>query len=131
MAHDKYGWVEGLTLLSMVLYLSAETRSEMAAIIHLPEQYWPAVEELPGDLERVAAAIEEHVPGDGVRITLLLAQIFHGQPMYFRSVDNFLRKWRHDCIRADYDRGGVTAKVLATRYRLSLRQVEKILSSSK
>lgn len=101
----------------------------MPDVIHLPEEYWPAIEELPGDLRRVAEAIDEHIPGDGVRLTLLLAQIFHGQPVYFRSIKRYLTSLQHDRIRADYDLGGVTAKVLATRYRLSLRQVEKILSS--
>lgn len=98
-------------------------------IVHLPEEYWPEAKELPGDLRRVAEAIDEHIPGDGVRLTLLLAQIFHGQPVYFRSIDRLITAWQHDCIRSDYDRGGVTAKILATKYRLSLRQVEKILAN--
>ncbi|WP_169701498.1 hypothetical protein [Desulfobulbus propionicus] len=101
----------------------------MLEIVHLPEQYYPPIEDMPGDLRRVADAIEEHLPGSGVRLTLLLAQIFHGQPVYFRSVKRFITAWQHDCIRAEYDQGGCTAKVLATKFRLSMRTVEKILAS--
>lgn len=100
----------------------------LAEIIHIPERYWPAIEELPGDLRRIAEAIERHIPGHGVRLTLLLAQIFHGNPVYFRNIKPLLRAYRDDAIRAEYDQGGVTAKELAMSYRLCLRQVEKILA---
>jgi Mor family transcriptional regulator len=96
-------------------------------LIHLPPEYHPAIEDLPGDLKRVAEAIEEGIPGEGVRLTLLLAQVFHGQPVYFRTVEHLIRRWRDDRMRAEYDGGLFTAKELATKIRLSLRQVENIL----
>lgn len=99
----------------------------MNDLIHLPPEYHPDIEDLPGDLKRIAEAIEEGIPGEGVRLTLLLAQVFHGQPVYFRTIDNLIRRWRDDRMRAEYDAGGVTAKELATKLRLSLRQVENIL----
>jgi Mor family transcriptional regulator len=99
----------------------------MNELIHLPPEYHPAIEDLPGDLKRVAEAIEEGIPGEGVRLTLLLAQVFHGQPVYFRTVEHLIRRWRDDRMRAEYDGGLFTAKELATKIRLSLRQVENIL----
>ena len=97
-------------------------------LIHLPHEYHPAIGDLPGDLKRIAEAIEAGMPGNGVRITLLLAQVFHGQPVYFRTVDNLIRGWRDDRMRAEYDTGLITAKELATKNRLSLRQTENILA---
>lgn len=100
----------------------------MMELIHLPLEYHPAIEELPGDLKRIAEAIEAGIPGEGVRLTLLLAQVFHGQPVYFRTIENLIRRWRDDRMRAEYDSDLITAKELATKNRLSLRQVENILA---
>lgn len=97
-------------------------------IIDIPEEYRPDIDELPGDLRRIATAIEEAIPGMGVRLTLILAQIFPGQHMYFRSAEEFLIAYRDEAIRTEYDQGNVTAKELATKTGLSLRHVEKILS---
>lgn len=99
----------------------------MFELIHLPPEYHPPIEELPGDLKRIAEAIEAGIPGEGVRLTLLLAQVFHGQPVYFRTITNLIRRWRDDQLRAEYDLGLITAKEGATKVRLSLRQVENIL----
>ena len=100
----------------------------MDEIIDIPEPYRPTIEELPGDLRRIAAAIERHIPGEGVRLTLLLAQVFGGMPVYFRQVKQYLRPIRDDAIRAQYDQGGITAKELAMLHRVSLSTVEKILA---
>jgi len=99
-------------------------------VIDIPDEYRPAIEELPGDLQRIAEHIELHRPGRGVEITLLLAQIFRGQNLYIRNIDYLLRQIRDDAIRAEYDRGGVTGRELATRWGLSQRMVEKILASA-
>lgn len=103
-------------------------REDMSEIVNLPEGYWPEIEDMPGNLQQISRAIEEHIPGQGVRLTLLLAQIFPGQNIYIRSAVSFIRNWRNDRIRADYDRGGVTAAELAYKYRLSNRQIHTILS---
>ena len=34
-------------------------------VIEIPAEYQPRAEDLPGDLARIAAAIEEHRPGQG------------------------------------------------------------------
>ena len=99
----------------------------MAEIINIPEPYRPSIEELPGDLSRVAAAIEEHIPGDGVRLTLLLAQIFGGTPVYFRRVDRLLRVMRDDAMRARYDIGDVNMKEIALLFGVSLSTAERVL----
>lgn len=102
----------------------------MRDIVDIPVEYRPAIEDLPGkDLRRLATAIEEHRPGEGVAIVLLIAQLFPGIPLYLSSVQKFIDQIRDDAIRAEYDAGGVAAKDLAIKWRpLSLRQVEKILA---
>jgi len=97
-------------------------------IINIPPEYQPEIADLPGALEQVAEAIEAHIPGQGVRLTLILSQVFAGQYVYFRNTNMFVLSWRNDRIRADYDLGGVTVKALASKYRLCQRSVEKILS---
>lgn len=100
----------------------------MAEIIDIPAAYRPGIDELPGDLSRVAAAIEEHIPGDGVRLTMLLAQIFGGTPVYFRRVDKWLRIMRDDAMRARYDLGDVSMKELALLFGVSLSTAERVLA---
>jgi len=97
-------------------------------IIDVPEAYRPRIEELPGDLRRVAEAVESVLPEMGVRLTLILAQGFPGQHMYFRSVKEILINYRDEAMRSEYDLGNITAKELATRTGLSLGHVEKILA---
>jgi len=97
-------------------------------IIDIPEEYRPAIDELPGDLQRIAAVIEEVIPEHGVRITLILAQAFPGHPVYFRNPVKVIAAYRDNAMRAEYDRGGITAKELAIKTGLSLRYVEKILA---
>lgn len=100
----------------------------MDDVIDLPEQYWPKVEELPGELRRIAGAIDPYFPGQGVRITLILAQVFPGHNLYFRQVKHIIRQWRDDSMRNAYDQGDVTVKELARLYRMSERNTEKILA---
>lgn len=100
----------------------------MAEIIDIPAAYRPGIDELPGDLSRVAAAIEEHIPGDGVRLTMLLAQIFGGTPVYFRRIDKWLRIMRDDAMRARYDLGDVSMKELARLFGVSLSTAERVLA---
>ena len=100
----------------------------MAEIIEIPAAYRPTIDELPGDLSRIAAAIEEHIPGDGVRLTLLLAQVFGGTPVYFRRVDRFVRPIRDDAMRARYDQGDVSMKEIALLFGVSLSTAERVLA---
>ncbi len=104
-----------------------EMESTMTDIISIPEDYWPKIDALPGDLARIAEIIEEHRPGLGVDLTLFLAQAFRGQHIYLRNVDFLLRQIRNDSIRREYDH---CAKVrdLALKWKLSTRWVEDILN---
>lgn len=104
--------------------------TEYKKIVEIPEEYRPKIEDLPGDLARIAEEIERSLPGHGVEKTLLLAQIFRGQPVYFRNIDSLIRRIRNDAIRKEYDRGGVTMLQLAGRFGLGLRQIKYILADT-
>lgn len=96
-------------------------------VIKIPPEYWPAIEELPGDLAMIASSIEQQAPGNGVKLTLMLAQTFRGQKLYFRNVDYLVRQVRDDSIRSAYDNGAKVME-LGIKWNLSRRAVEKILS---
>lgn len=98
-------------------------------IVHLPPEYTPKAEELPGDLHRIALGFEGEFPGQGVRITLALAQLFGGQYLYIRKADVFVRRWRDDSVRRRYNQGDITVKELVTMFQLSARQIFNILGS--
>lgn len=100
----------------------------MSALIHIPKTYRPTPEDLPGDLSRIAEAIEEHLPDKGVELTLMLAQIFGGQPVYFHKVEYLLRQIRDDAMRCEYDQGGITMVELAHKYNICHSRVKQILS---
>lgn len=97
-------------------------------IIEIPEEYWPEIEDLPGDLSRIAAEIEQHWSGMGVKMTLFLAQVFRGQPFFIRNIDALIRQIRDDAMRREYDGGDVTMLQLATKWRLGHRRVKQILA---
>ena len=99
-------------------------------LVDLPPEYLPPPSELPGDLARIAAEIESFLPGQGVRLTLALCQIFPGQAVYFRNPGRWLRAWRDQVIRRLYDGGGESIKSLATATGLSCRQIDTILAQS-
>jgi Mor family transcriptional regulator len=97
-------------------------------IVRLPAEYIPEIDELPGDLARIAAAIDEALPGRGVELTLIIAQVFPGQPLYIRNIEYLIRRRRDDAIRDRYDQGGVTMLALACEYQLSLARIKQILA---
>ena len=94
----------------------------------LPERYRPPIEQLPGDMQVIAQAMEQDFPGFGVLITLSLAQRVGNGWMYIRRLDGPLLDWRNDQIRAMYDQGKVTMRQLARIWRLSQSSIEKILA---
>lgn len=97
-------------------------------VIEIPDAYLPEIDELPGDLRRIAEEVELVWPGYGVKVALLLGQLFPGIPLYPHNIKNLVRQIRDDGIRSEYDRGNVTAKDLAVKNKLSLRRVEQILA---
>ena len=95
-------------------------------IIDLPKEYWPEIEDLPGDLALITNAVEQQLPGHGVEVALLLSQTFHSQDVYFHSLDCLGRQWRNDTICQEYE-NGATVRDLATKWKLSQRWIEEIL----
>lgn len=86
----------------------------------------PAINELPGDLSRLAAIIDAAVPGRGVDVTLRIAKEFRATYIYCHSTDALKRSARDRLLIELYNQG---AKVpaLARAVSLSERRVWKIL----
>ncbi|MBU0944255.1 MAG: hypothetical protein KJ804_12355 [Proteobacteria bacterium] len=99
----------------------------MSKVVKIPEEYWPEIDALPGDLAFIARGLEQYLPGSGVQVTLILAQVFKGQPLYIRGIEELLLKIRNDAIRKEYD-SGAKVKELAFKFDLSVRWVEDILA---
>lgn len=97
------------------------------SIKHIPDEYLPRADELPGELQRIALGFEGEFPGQGVRITLALALLFGGQNLYIRKADAFARKWRDAAICKRYRQGDITVSELASMFRLSATSVFNIL----
>ena len=93
----------------------------------VPDEDLPRAADLPGELARIALALEEEFPGQGSRITLTLAQMFGGQALYIRKADPVLRALRDRSIRRAYDAGGVTVSDLVRRFGLSQSHIYNIL----
>jgi Mor family transcriptional regulator len=98
-------------------------------IAKLPEQYQPAIEELPKDMQIMAQALEEDYPGQAVQIVLSLAQRIGGAWYYVGKLDKLPLDWRNDNIRKMYDTGEYTAKDLSRIWRLSIRTIQNILAA--
>ena len=96
-------------------------------VIEIPEEYLPTIEEMPGELLMVAEGVEEVWPGYGVKVALLLGQLFPGVPVYMHNVKDLVRRIRNDAIHKEKDQGS-TIKMLAIKYNLSTRQIENILA---
>lgn len=86
----------------------------------------PTIDELPGDLSRLARIIEEVAPGCGVKATLFIAQEFRATYIYCHSTDALWRSARDRMLIELYDQGAKVPE-LAREVKLSERQVWKIL----
>lgn len=96
------------------------------SIQNIPGDLIPRIEELPGDLSQLARAIEEVVPGLGVKIVLRVASEFRGTHVYFHNLDAIERKARNRIILEMYDKGAKVPEI-ARIVRLSERQVWTVL----
>jgi Mor family transcriptional regulator len=94
--------------------------------VTIPEEYWPTVGELPGDLSRLAEIIESHAPALGVKITLAIADEFRGTKIYCHNIDALKRKARNRRIVNQYGKG-VSVPEIARQAGLGERQVWSIL----
>ncbi|WP_417913692.1 hypothetical protein [Candidatus Electronema sp. JM] len=100
--------------------LRDEYRQHMAAIA-------PQVGELPGDLAMIAGLIEEISPGQGVRITMMLADRLHGTKVLWHNLRGMYKQQRDAWMRQRYDAGDVTVRDLALVTGLGERQVSRVL----
>lgn len=71
----------------------------------IPVEYWPTIDELPGDLSQLARVIEEVVPCQGVRIVLHLVDEYRSTSVYFHNLDALDRLIRDRWIIERYDKG--------------------------
>ena len=101
-----------------------------AELRNLPQKYLPNLEELPGDMQLIASALEDAFPAMGVQICMVLAQRFGGSPLYIRKLNGAFLEWRNDRIRAMYDQGGITGRELGWYWGLSQSSIEKILAET-
>ncbi len=95
----------------------------------LPPDMFPRIEELPGDLSRLAQIIEALAPGLGVAIVLRIAGAFRGTTIYCHNMDALTRKVRDRWVRDHYDAGGRVPD-LARSVGLSERRVWEILGTA-
>ena len=77
------------------------------------------IEQLPGDLRRIAEVI-------GIEPTLDLAKAFRGTYLYIHNLDDMLREIRNEDIRKSYSKGTKVTD-LAIKHRLTERQIWNIL----
>lgn len=91
-----------------------------------PINITPKVEELPGDLSRLAAIIEQITPGKGVETVLRIAAEFKGTYIYCHSTDALWRAARDRWIREQYD-AGTRVPDIARAIERSERRVWTIL----
>lgn len=101
----------------------------MSKIIEIPEEYLPEIDDLPGDLRRIARGVEDVWPDMGVKVAIMLAQVFKGVAIYPRNIDPLLLRIRDDAIRKEYDRGA-KVKDLAIKNGLCTRTIENVLSQA-
>ena len=88
----------------------------------------PSVDDLPGDLARLARIIEEIAPGCGVKAVLRVAVEYRGTPLYIRSLDELSRKVRNAWIIRRYESGERVNDIARDpAVGLSARQVWNVL----
>lgn len=95
----------------------------------LPADMYPAIHELPGDLARLAAIVEQIAPGKGVEATMLIAQEFRGTTIYCHNIDSLGRKARDRRVRERFDAGERVPDIART-VNLSERRVWEILGQA-
>ena len=100
----------------------------MEKFADIPKKYYPAINELPGDLAQVAKIIESVCPDKGVEATIAIAKAFRGTDVYFRNLDHLSRKARNAWLVEQYGNGQRLCD-LARKAGLSERQVWTIIGT--
>lgn len=87
------------------------------------------IEQLPGDLRRLAEVLREHFPdAPYVAITLRIAKEFRGTYIRVHSLDDLEHEIRNAEIRDGYS-SGKRVPALAIKYHLTERQIWNILGT--
>jgi Mor family transcriptional regulator len=77
---------------------------------------------LHGDLKRIAEVA-------GLEAAVRIAQTFGGTFIYVPGLDDMMRRARDAMIKKDYD-GGMSARKLARKHRLTERQIWNIVKNT-
>ena len=88
----------------------------------------PGIEELPGDLKRLAEVLEESAPGHGVRLALVIEENFRGTYLRINNIDHLRRRWRDQEIKRRYDQGEAVIDI-ARSVGLCDRQIWNVLKT--
>ena len=89
-------------------------------VADLPDDALPPIEVLHGDLRILAERC-------GVRDALEISELFNSTPARFYGHDRWIRRWRDQQMRAEYDLGGISVIDLARKYGVSERHTYNIL----
>ena len=100
----------------------------MDDLTKLPDEYLPAIDDLPGELAQLAREIASVCPEMAVRIVLLLERSYRGTSIYFHNVDAIRRRVRNARIIARYTEGERVDDI-ARSIGMSSRQVWNILGN--
>lgn len=95
----------------------------------LPADMFPTIDELPGDLSKLAAIIDAVVPGQGVTIVIRITEMFRGTTIYCHNMDALTRKARDRWVRDHFDAGDRVPDIART-VNLSERRVWEILGTA-
>jgi len=86
----------------------------------LPDDALPGIDDLTGDLRILAELV-------GVRKALEISERFDATPVRLYGHKKWLREYRNQIIREEYDAGNITVVELARRHGISERHAFNIL----
>ena len=87
------------------------------------------IEQLPGDLRKMAEVLREYFPdAPYIAIVLRIAKVFRGTYIRVHSLDDLEREIRNAEIRTEYA-DGKRVPALAIKHRLTERQIWNILGT--
>lgn len=99
---------------------------EFNDLTKLPQEFWPTIDELPGELARVAKIIDSVAPGKGVAAVMHLEKVYESSPLYFHTLQPVRRRLRDKWIIERYNNGDRVPDI-ARDVALSTRQIWSIL----
>ena len=98
-----------------------KTRERRFLITEMPDEYLPDISELNEDMRLIAERF-------GVRVALEICEMFAGTDLRLQGHVKWVRNWRNDVIRKEYDKGNISMAALARKYGLGQRWIVTILN---